>query len=222
MRGVFGTLATVLSVANASGFTATFQSEYVVGTVVFQSLPSGAGFTVDADLQHPGSIQVTYGHNWHIHAHGVDMRVGCSSAGGHWDPESNEIPGGDYLCSARAPSECFRGDLSGKLGPIQIGDLEHHIRTAASFEDPTLTSADLTGHSLVIHAAHMDARRVACANILPSADKSPVGTHHNPHRCLVLHNHRFSMEKSRISNRNSRFSTENHRLRTFLAILTPT
>ena len=105
----------------------------------------------------------------------------CTSAGGHWDPANKEQ--GRYHCSTNSPDECFRGDLSGKLNTIQIGDLEHHISTAASFQDSTLTAADLTAHSLVIHAAHLGIEPVACADILPTADNRrspPVGVEPSP------------------------------------------
>ena len=65
---------------------------------------------------------------------------------------------------------------------VSIGDLEHHISMAMSFTDATLTAADLTGHSIVVHAARGGAARVACADIIvgvapppPARPPPPVG-----------------------------------------------
>jgi Cu/Zn superoxide dismutase len=161
--------------ADASAFTATFGGDYVVGTIVFEELaPPATGFTVAVDLQHPDSIQVSAGHKWHIHMLSPVDTANCQSAGGHWDPTGSEHPiGASYSCSASAPDACYRGDLSGKLGLISIGDLEHYISTAMSFEDSTLTVEDLAQHSIVVHAQNGGATRVGCADLVQTSTTIP-------------------------------------------------
>jgi hypothetical protein len=161
--------------ADASAFTATFGGDYVVGTIVFEELvPPATGFTVAVDLQHPDSIQVSAGHKWHIHMLSPVDTANCQSAGGHWDPTGSEHPiGASYSCSASAPDACYRGDLSGKLGLISIGDLEHYISTAMSFEDSTLTVEDLAQHSIVVHAQNGGATRVGCADLVQTSTAIP-------------------------------------------------
>jgi hypothetical protein len=128
----------------------------------------------------------TAGHKWHVHASDAIDQDDCTTAGGHYDPthketdtDGNKIDG--YFCTIptgpaaerdRLRASCYKGDLSGRHGPVSI-DGKSWV-----FTDPTLTVAELAGRSIVIHAADAGAPRVACAKIedgLPPAEAPYAG-----------------------------------------------
>jgi hypothetical protein len=81
-----------------------------------------------------------------------------------------------YACDqANITATCYRGDLSGVLGPLTIVASDGTVQKL-DIPDPALTLHDLTGHSIVIHAADGASARIACAPIVEvSAATTPPG-----------------------------------------------
>lgn len=65
------------------------------------------------------------------------------------------------------PLRCYAGDVSGRLGPINIG-LERQIFTDSNF--PLSGSVSATGRSIIIFDKNFSSNRFACANIEPDND----------------------------------------------------
>lgn len=131
------------------------------------------GVELYASIKYSGSHdERTLGHKWHIHTNAADPED-CASAGGHYDPAGlGTSP--SYICNASAgyslQDQCYLGDMSGKFGPLTIGergDDYNRYRPAppATGLDTTLDVRTLVGKSIVIHAADGDSTRIACATI---------------------------------------------------------
>ena len=124
----------------------------VTGTITFAQALSGEGPTkVVVDIS---GDKMTNDHKYHIHTDAVSG--GCATAAGHYDPLVVEVEG--YACDASKPELCYKGDLSGKHGTVNLGDQETYF-------DSTFTVDEIIGRSIVVHAANRGAPRVGCASI---------------------------------------------------------
>ena len=150
---------------------AIIRSEDFSGKVTFTS--SQSVVEVYASLKYRrGDAAATSGHNWHIHASDAPLDTeDCDSAGPHYDPDGLEAVDG-YSCEQPAnASSCYRGDLSGKMGPLTIGERGEEywqrFRPTAPLTgtDGTLELSQLIGKTLVIHAESGGSGRLACARI---------------------------------------------------------
>jgi Ca2+-binding EF-hand superfamily protein/Cu/Zn superoxide dismutase len=165
LRG--GTDATERRILQAAGAKAhaLIENEHVTGIVSFQQ--SGDKLAVSAQLQYTdGTAETTTQHSWHVHTDPSEERADCASsgvcscAGGHYDPTGLETA--SYACdSSTDHTECYRGDLTGKLGQLSVFG-----RTGS---DNFLQIGDLIGRSIVIHADAGAASRIACGNIVRTA-----------------------------------------------------
>ena len=151
---------------------AIIRSEDFSGKVTFTS--SQSVVEVYASLKYRrGDAAATSGHNWHIHASDAPLDTeDCDSAGPHYDPDGLEAVDG-YSCEQPAnASSCYRGDLSGKMGPLTIGERGEEywqrFRPTAPLTgtDGTLELSQLIGKTLVIHAESGGSGRLACARIM--------------------------------------------------------
>lgn len=129
-----------------------------------------------AHLCYADPTHATTRHKWHVHASAPrpDAVGGfnCSSAGGHFDPTGKEQATSPYTCDRATPQECFLGDMSGKLGLVNISG-----RVAG--RDTTIENAhQFSGLSIVIHAEE-GAGRIACAPLQPVSGQisDPCSSH---------------------------------------------
>ncbi|CAH1405229.1 unnamed protein product [Nezara viridula] len=113
-----------------------FASGYIRMTQLIHNDGSGSDTVIEVNLRHPGEHDrnVTYRHNWAIYVNpvGVDATVQvldtrCTAAGYIWNPHYTQLanPLDNELykkeCGPDSPLRCYVGDLSGRLGPINLG-----------------------------------------------------------------------------------------------------
>ena len=79
-----------------------------------------------------------------------------------------------YSCDDGEPHACYKGDMSGKHGPLEAGV----SGAAVTFTDLSFSVAEVLGHSVVVHAADGGAPRIACATILAGAESTVVTEAH--------------------------------------------
>ncbi|CAK8683483.1 unnamed protein product [Clavelina lepadiformis] len=111
-----------------------------------------------------GSVSMS--HNYHVHVYPIG--ADCASAGPHYDPaEAATVVNYSQTCSIENPFHCELGDLSAKLGRINIGS---SLRTSQKyfFTDeniPLFGAYSVIGRSIVVHDPNAAAPRYSCANI---------------------------------------------------------
>ncbi|CAG9822020.1 unnamed protein product, partial [Phaedon cochleariae] len=143
---------------------------------------SASDTTIEVKLRHPGvnDRNVTRDHNWAIYVNpvGVDATVKtlatrCVAGGYVWNPFFTQLadPLNDELyrqeCGPENPLRCHVGDLSARLGTIDIG-LKRKVFSDANF--PLEGDVTAIGRSIVIMAPGRRGERYACANIEPDYD----------------------------------------------------
>ncbi|XP_053977399.1 uncharacterized protein LOC128875655 isoform X1 [Hylaeus volcanicus] len=152
---------------------------------------------IEVKLRHPGKHDrnVTKNHNWAIYVNpvGVDAAVHvkdtrCVAGGYIWNPHFTQLadPLNDELyrqeCGPDLPLRCYVGDISGRLGPINIG-LERQVFTDSNF--PLGGSQTAMGRSIVIFDKDFGRNRYACANIEPDNDIIKYSNIRKPPRFVV-------------------------------------
>ncbi|KAB7494606.1 hypothetical protein Anas_08737 [Armadillidium nasatum] len=138
--------------------------------------------SIEVSLRHPGNNNknITRGHNWSVFVNpvGVDAAVKffqsrCVAAGYRWNPfliqlaHPNDRDYYDKQCTPEYPLRCDAGDISGRLGPIDVGDKRY------VFMDSNLPLAgehSAMGKAIVVHNEQGRVENFACANILPDED----------------------------------------------------
>ncbi|XP_066945953.1 uncharacterized protein Rsod [Macrobrachium rosenbergii] len=137
---------------------------------------------LEVKLRHPGSNNgnVTRMHNWSVYVNPVGVDAGvkffqsrCVAAGFRWNPFlihlafPNDRDYYDRECTPEFPLRCDVGDLSGRLGPIDVGDKRY------VFVDKNLPLTGPHGimnKAIIIHNQNAGVERFACANIEPDDD----------------------------------------------------
>ncbi|XP_025262110.1 uncharacterized protein LOC105249019 [Camponotus floridanus] len=134
---------------------------------------------IEVNLRHPGKHDrnITKNHNWAIYVNpvGVDATVKvkdtrCVAGGYMWNPYFTQLadPLNDDLyrqeCGPDLPLRCYVGDISARLGPINIGE-KRQVFTDQNF--PLGGSVSAIGRSIVIYDKDFASNRFACANIVP-------------------------------------------------------
>ncbi|XP_054261582.1 uncharacterized protein LOC128985759 [Macrosteles quadrilineatus] len=143
---------------------------------------SASDTIIEVNLKHPGEHDrnFTQNHNWAIYVNpvGVDATVQvlhtrCTAAGYMWNPYYTQLadPLNQELyqqeCGSDHPLRCYVGDLSGRLGTIDIGGRKR------VFSDPNFPlegTVSAMGKSIVILDKNRGPDKFACANIEPDKD----------------------------------------------------
>ncbi|CAH0556110.1 unnamed protein product [Brassicogethes aeneus] len=158
---------------------------------------SSSDTTIEVKLRYPGKNDrnVTRNHNWAIYVNpvGVDAAVKTTAtrcvAGGYvWNPFYTQLA--DPLnhdlyrqeCGPENPLRCHVGDLSARLGTIDIG-LKRKVFTDSNF--PLEGSVTAIGRSIVILGPNQGGERYACANIEPDYDIIKYANIEKPPRFVV-------------------------------------
>ncbi len=130
--------------------------------------------TVWVEVAYSDGSSTTENHNWHIH----QLRVAddylsegsrCASTAGH-DNTFDALLGDTYTeCTPDNPGRCELGDLTGKLGtinvPEQIGDVSGKMFWTDT-RLPLSGAYSVESKSFVIHVPERGAARMACADLL--------------------------------------------------------
>nr|CAI5853950.1 unnamed protein product [Callosobruchus analis] len=158
---------------------------------------SASDTTIEVKLRHPGKNDrnVTRDHNWAIYVNpvGVDATVKtlntrCVAGGYVWNPYFTQLadPLNDELyrqeCGPENPLRCHVGDLSARLGTIDIG-VQRKVFTDANF--PLEGEVSAVGRSIVIMTPNRGGERYACANIEPDYDIIKYANIERPPRFVV-------------------------------------
>ncbi|XP_047350470.1 uncharacterized protein LOC124949465 isoform X2 [Vespa velutina] len=152
---------------------------------------------IEVKLRHPGNHDrnITKNHNWAIYVNpvGVDAAVKvkdtrCVAGGYIWNPYFTQLadPLNEDLyrqeCGPDLPLRCQVGDISSRLGPINIG-MERRVFTDPNF--PLDGPVSAMGKSIVIMDRDFGNNRFACANIEPDNDIVKYANIRKPPRFVV-------------------------------------
>ncbi|CAG7838672.1 unnamed protein product [Allacma fusca] len=159
---------------------------YAWGYVRFTQLVYNDGSlsntVIEVNLKYPGQINRNYtkNHNWSVFVNRIahdaavkSLAHRCVAAGHRWNPyfvhlaDPNNVEFYAQECSPQTPLRCDVGDVSGRLGPITVGENKF------VFIDPNLPlsgPASVLHRSLIIHAPNGGTDRMACGNIEPDKD----------------------------------------------------
>jgi len=94
----------------------------------------------------------------------------CSEAGPHYNPDGIDINAVDYMlnCNPANISNCVVGDLSNKLGLLEIA-IDPSSVTQHAWTDANLHMYDVTYRTVAIHAEERGDPMIACAPLVPLA-----------------------------------------------------
>ncbi|RWS08541.1 uncharacterized protein B4U79_07981 [Dinothrombium tinctorium] len=150
-----------------SGYIRFRQYEYKDG--------STSNTWLEVDLKHAGfhNKNITFGHNWAVYVTQVGEdafssaeKVRCLASGYRWNPylvdSKNEIYKKD--CNKVNPLRCEMGDLSGKHGPLVIGQ-KRFVYTDVNL--PLVGNYSILGRSVVLFSKNGGDVKLACTNIKP-------------------------------------------------------
>ncbi|XP_050553803.1 uncharacterized protein LOC118270440 isoform X1 [Spodoptera frugiperda] len=159
-----------------------FATGYIRFTQLIHNDGSASDTVIEVKLRHPGvrDTNVTLNHNWAIFVNpvGVDAAVKvtntrCVAGGYRWNPYFTQLA--DPLnhdlynqeCGPDNPLRCDVGDLTNRLGPINIGS-KRQMFMDSNF--PLEGTVSAVGRSIVIFGPERSPERFACANIEPDKD----------------------------------------------------
>ncbi|XP_008207466.1 uncharacterized protein LOC100124033 [Nasonia vitripennis] len=155
---------------------------YIRMTQLIYKDGSQSDTVMEVKLRHPGrqDRNVTRNHNWAIYVNpvGVDATVQikdtrCVAGGYRWNPYFTQLadPLNEDLyrqeCGPDLPLRCDVGDVSARVGPIDIG-VERRVFSDPNF--PLEGKVTALGKSIVILDKDFGSSRFACANIEPDND----------------------------------------------------
>ncbi|XP_050528218.1 uncharacterized protein LOC126898318 [Daktulosphaira vitifoliae] len=153
-----------------------FLRGYIRMTQLIYNDGSKSDTVIEVNLHYPGPYNrnMTKGHKWSIYVNPVgidatvkDLGTRCTAAGYIWNPYYTQLadPLNNKLyeeeCGPDQPLRCYVGDISGRLGTIDIGSY------SMVFSDPNLPlEGDISaiGRSIVIFSKN-GYEKLACANI---------------------------------------------------------
>ncbi|KAJ3643412.1 hypothetical protein Zmor_026124 [Zophobas morio] len=153
--------------------------------------------TIEVKLRYPGKNDrnITRDHDWAIYVNpvGVDAAVKtqntrCVAGGYIWNPFFTQLAdplNGELYrqeCGPENPLRCHVGDLSARLGTIDIG-LRRKVFTDSNF--PLEGEVTAIGRSIVILSPNRQPERYACANIEPDYDIIKYANIEKPPRFVV-------------------------------------
>ncbi|XP_020297647.1 uncharacterized protein LOC109862119 isoform X2 [Pseudomyrmex gracilis] len=152
---------------------------------------------IEVNLRHPGKHDrnITRNHNWAIYVNpvGVDAAVKvkntrCVAGGYVWNPYFTQLadPLNDDLyreeCGPDLPLRCYVGDISSRLGPINVGE-KRQVFTDPNF--PLGGKISALGRSIVIFDKDFGSNRFSCANIEPDNNIVKYANIRKPPRFVV-------------------------------------
>ncbi|XP_058804660.1 uncharacterized protein LOC131671891 [Phymastichus coffea] len=155
---------------------------YIRMTQLIYNDGSQSDTIIEVNLRHPGKHDrnVTRNHNWAIYVNpvGVDASIKpiltrCVAGGYRWNPYFTQLadPLNEDLykqeCGPDLPLRCDVGDVSARVGPIDLG-LERKILVDPNF--PLEGTVSALGKSIIILEKDFGSNRYACANIEPDND----------------------------------------------------
>lgn len=161
---------------------AGFAYGYIKMTQLIGNDGSQSDTIIEVKLRYPGKHDrnITFNHNWNIWVNpvGVDAAVPqvetrCVAAGYVWNPYYTQLadPLNQDLyrqeCGPDNPLRCYVGDISTRIGPINIGS-RRMVFTDSNF--PLEGTVSALGKSIVIFGPEFSGFRFACANIEPDHD----------------------------------------------------
>lgn len=159
-----------------------FAYGYIRMTQLIYNDGSASNTAIEVKLRHPGvnDRNLTRNHNWAVFVNPVgqdaavkQFETRCTAGGYRWNPYFIQLadPFNDELyreqCGPDNPLRCHVGDLSGRLGPINLGDKRQ------AFTDINLPLEGVhtaLGKSIVIFNQDGRPEKFACANIEPDND----------------------------------------------------
>ncbi|VVC90046.1 unnamed protein product [Leptidea sinapis] len=159
-----------------------FAYGYIRMTQLVHNDGSTSDTIIEAKLRHPGQYDrnLTLNHRWEIFVNpvGVDAAVKvtntrCVAGGYRWNPYFTQLADPlnhnlyDQECGADNPLRCDVGDLTARLGTINLGG-ERQIFVDSSF--PLEGTVSAVGRSIVLFGPERSGEKFACANILPDKD----------------------------------------------------
>jgi len=155
---------------------------YIRMTQLIHNDGSSSDTVIEVNLRHPGKNDrnMTRNHNWAIYVNGVGVdaavkveNVRCTAAGYIWNPYYTQLadPLNEDLykqeCGPDLPLRCYVGDLSGRLGTIDLG-VDRMVFSDPNF--PLEGAVSAMGRSIVIFDKEGGSYKYACANIEPDYD----------------------------------------------------
>lgn len=138
----------------------------VLGHVTFRHPKSGALTQVISDLYFDGSQTTGLNVSWRVVAAGIND---CASVGAAYNPTTPSGP-----CSTTQHSSCAVGDLSGKLGSVDIGVTQGTSRRTAV--DLNLPLSAVSGHTVLLFSGTTP---LACGVIMTFQTRTGVATFNN-------------------------------------------
>ncbi|XP_014235437.1 uncharacterized protein LOC106658129 [Trichogramma pretiosum] len=159
-----------------------FAYGYIRMTQLIYKDGSQSDTVIEVNLRHPGkyNTNVTRNHNWAIYVNpvGVDATVKvrntrCVAGGYRWNPYFTQLadPLNEDLyrqeCGRDLPLRCHVGDVSARVGPIDI-DQRRQVLVDPNF--PLEGAVTAMGKSIVILEPDFGHYPFACANIEPDND----------------------------------------------------
>ncbi|XP_068215953.1 uncharacterized protein [Palaemon carinicauda] len=157
------------------------QARWFLRQLIYTDGSFGETF-LEVKLRHPGTNNrnVTRMHNWSVYVNPVGVDAGvkffqarCGAAGYRWNPFLIHLAfptDRDYYdreCTPEFPLRCDVGDLSGRLGPIDIGD-KRYVFVDRNL--PLTGPHGIMNKAIIIHTENAGVDRFACANIEPDDD----------------------------------------------------
>ncbi|CAI8031417.1 hypothetical protein GBAR_LOCUS17832 [Geodia barretti] len=162
----------------------------VAGRMYFKQVDGLPGIQIWGKLYHVNDSEPSERHNWHIHRDrpGEDYRVGIcgpSFAGPHYDPTNQPAGAANYSqrCTPKTPEGCEIGDLTGKLGAVNVAAIPAPYATDSFFfTDSRLNLTGFQGvvnRSVVVHIAEGGSNRLSCAPLVEAENLTltayPIG-----------------------------------------------
>jgi Cu/Zn superoxide dismutase len=156
----------------------------IAGRMYFKQVDGVRDVQVWGKLYYVDDSATTLDHNWHIHDRlpMEDYRVGmCASAGPHYDPTGANAssPGYNTSCTVQTPMMCEVGDLTGKLGTVNVPAQPAPYSTNAFFFTDfylNLTGFQpVIGRSVVVHVPNRGAPRLGCAPLVEAENITLMG-----------------------------------------------
>lgn len=159
-----------------------FAYGYIRMTQLVYNDGSKSDTVIEVNLRYPGKQDrnLTRNHNWAVYVNPVSvdatvqvLNTRCTAGGYVWNPYYTQLadPLNEDLyraeCGPDNPLRCYVGDVSSRLGTINLGD-QRQVFSDGSF--PLEGDVSALGRSIVIFTPEKGGDRFACANIAPDKD----------------------------------------------------